>query len=412
MPDAQDFQTYTRLLKLTPVEGVSVAAPALPVDVRPEPAPPPKASAGAIVRLRSLYGVLLFVLLPTLAAIVYFVWIAADRFESETRFVVRAPGTTLPGAALANLVQGAGMARGIDDSFIVRDYLESRDAMEYLRKHAGLDEAIANTKADFLWRFPNFLTSATEEGRFKHYRRLISVSLDTTTGVSTLRIQAFSPAEAHRLASALLAAAEVLVNRLNDRARHDAVAFAESEVERMRQRANAAQSALTAFREREALIDPSHATQAVLEAIARLAQEVAQVNVQLRELQSGSPGGPQISSLRNRQAALEAQIGAERQRLAGDAAAIAPRIAEYEKLMLEWGFSERALTTALGAVEMARMDGMRQHIYVERVAAPSLPDHPAYPWRIVWCLVVLVLSYAVFRIGKALVNDTRRHADL
>ena len=79
--------------------------------------------------------------------------------------------------------------------------------------------------------------------------------------------------------------------------------------------------------------------------------------------------------------------------------------------MLEWGFSERALTAALGSVEMARIETQRQHVYIERVAAPSLPDHPGYPWRIVWCLAVLVLSYAIFRIGKALVDDARRHTD-
>jgi capsular polysaccharide transport system permease protein len=409
MPDTQDLATYARLLRLTPVDPAPEAAAR--ADVAREARPAREAPARARFHWRSIYNILLFVLLPTLAGIVYFGWIAADRFESESRFVIRTPGATAPGAALAGLMQNAGIARGTDESFIVRDYLESRDAMAYLQKHAGLDAAVRSKEADFLWRYPNFFTSATEEGLFKHYRRLVSVSLDTTTGVSTLRIQAFSPAEAHRLAAALLEAAETLVNRLNARARDDVVAFAEAEVGRMRRRADAAQGALTAFREREALIDPSHATQAVLEAIARLALEVAQVNVQLRELQGGSPRGPQIAALRTRQAALEAQIAVERQRLAGDATSIAPRIAEYEQLMLEWGFSERALMAALGSVEAARMEAQRQHVYIEQVATPSLPDHPGYPWRVVWCLAVLVLSYAVFRIGKALVDDARRHTD-
>ncbi len=401
MPDAANLTSYARLLKLTPVID-------LPDQGRVvEPAP--EAGARRKLDLRPLRGLLLFVLLPALAGAVYFGVIAADRFESEARFVIRTPGTQMPSAALASLMQNAGVARGADDAYVVRDYLESRDAMAYLERKAGLREAVASEKADVLWRFPNFFTSNTQEGLHWHYGRLLSVDYDTTTGVSTLRMEAFTPQEAERLTTALLEASELLINRLNERARRDAIAFAEQEVERMRQRTMAAQAKLTAFRERETLIDPSHATLAVLEGIARLSQDVALVNVQIRELRAGSPGGPQLVALRKRQAALEAQIAAERKRLAGDVTAIAPRIAEFEQLVLEREFSERALMAALAAVETARLEAQRQHVYVERVAEPSLPDHPAYPRRILWSLAILVIAYAVFRIGKSLVDDARNH---
>lgn len=410
MPDASNLTHYARLLRLKPVDGT--LQPVETPDVKTD------AHQGGNTGVRALRGLLLFVLLPTLAGMVYFGLIAADRYESEARFVIRMPGMTGAGGALAALMQNAegglqsaGMARGTDDSYIVNDYLESRDALAYVEAHAGYRKAVENEAADFLWRFPNFFTSNSQEGLYRHYRRLMSVSFDRTTGVSTLRVEAFTPAEAQRLATSLLEAAEALVNRLNERARRDSIAFAEAEVDRMRQRAGDAQAKLTAFREQESLIDPTHSTLAVLEGIARLSQEVALVNVQLRELQSGSPAGPQIAALRNRQAALEAQIAAERQKLAGDALSIAPRIAEYEGLMLEREFAHRALLAALTAVEMARHDATRQHVYVEQVAAPSLPDRAAYPLRVLWCLGILLLSYVVFRIGSLLVDDARRHAD-
>lgn len=410
MPDSSSLSTYARLLRLTPIEGFSGAhartTPTLDVDERA-----PRRTA-VKYWLRRKRGLFLFVGAPTLLAAVYFGLIASDRYESEARFVVRTPALAAANAALTNLFQGTtAVTRGGDDSFVVRDFLESRDAMRYLEMDAGLRQAMAHDRADFLWRYPNFFTSKTQEGFHWHYRRLMSVNFDSTTGVSTLRVQAFTPSDAFRLTSALLEAAESLVNRLNERARRDTIAFAEAEVDRMGLRAAAARKNLVEFREREALIDPSHATLAVLETIARLSQEVAQVNVQLRELLSASPRGPQIAALRTRQAALEAQIAAERQLLAGDAASIAPRIAEYERLMLEREFSERALVAALTAVEVARLEAQRQHVYVERVASPSLPDYPAYPLRIVWILTTVVVSYGLFRIGKALVDDALRHAD-
>jgi capsular polysaccharide transport system permease protein len=403
MPDSPDFTTYARLLRLTPVDPVWVKEPDGPtveqLGERPDR------------RRRSWALVLICVALPTLIACLYFGLIAADRFQSEARFVLRAPGQVLPSAALAGVMQGAGISRGGDDGFIVRDYLESRDAMNYLEQHADLRAALDSKAADFVWRFPNFYTSNTQEGMYLHYKRLMSANYDSTTGVSTLRMEAFSPAEAQRLSSALLQASEMLINRLNDRARRDAIAFAEGEVDRMRERAIAAQDRLTAFRERESLIDPSQATMAVLETIARLSSDVATINVQLAELRTSSPTAPQVAPLKARQAALEAQITIERHRLAGDAASIAPRIAEYERLMLEREFSERALTAALGAVEMARIEAQRQQVYIERVAEPSRPDYPAYPLRVVWCLVTLLVSYMAFRIGKVLVDDALRHTD-
>jgi capsular polysaccharide transport system permease protein len=403
MPDSADFSTYARLLRLTPVD-LALAEPERLVEVETE-----KRLHGR--RLRSLGVVLLCVALPTLIACLYFGLIAADRFESEARFVLRVPGKASPAAALSSLMQTAGVSRGTEDGFIVRDYLESRDAMTFLEQHADLRAAFDNKAADILWRFPNFFTSNTQEGMYWHYQRMMSATYDSTTGVSTLLMQAFSPTDAHQLSSALLQAAESLINRLNDRARRDAIAFAEGEVDRMRERAIAAQEKLTAFRERESLIDPSQATMAVVETIARLSSDAANINIQLAELQLSSPTAPQISSLKARQAALEAQIAIERHRLAGDATSIAPRIAEYERLMLEREFAERALMAALGAVELARIEAQRQHVYIERVAEPSRPDHPAYPRRVLWCLTILLISYMAFRIGKALLDDASRHAE-
>lgn len=76
----------------------------------------------------------------------------------------------------------------------------------------------------------------------------------------------------------------------------------------MSKRAFASQAALTAFRERERLVDPSQATLAVVETIARLSMEAADLSVQLSELASGSPQTPQIAAVRNRRAAVEGRL--------------------------------------------------------------------------------------------------------
>jgi capsular polysaccharide transport system permease protein len=314
-------------------------------------------------------------------------------------------------AQLPNILQAAGIARASDDGYIVREFLESRDAMETLENNANLKAAYAAGGHDFIWKFPNFFTSRTEEGLYWHYQRMMSADFDNTTGVSTLKMQAFTPEAAQRLAAALLESAESLVNRLNERARQDAIKLADAEVERMRVRALAAQAALTSFRERERLVDPSQVTLAVLETIARLSVEVATLSVQIGELEKTSRNSPQITPLRSRRSAIEAQIATERHRLAGDAQAIAPRIAEYERLMLEREFAAKALITAMTALETARVEAQRQQVYLEKVATPARPDYPAYPLRVVWCLVVLVAGYMTWRMWRILARDSLKHAE-
>jgi capsular polysaccharide transport system permease protein len=414
MPDASQFATYARLLRLTPVEEVQVAPSPL-LRERAEAAP----KRASRRREHGLISFLALVVLPTVLAASYFAFLAADRYQSETRFVLRMPGRTLANAALGSALQSNGVAamtgvtRSGEDGYVVQQFLESRDALAWAKQHAGLKDAYAGPAArfDIFWRFPNPFEPRSEEGLFWHFQHMMSADFDSTTGVNTLKVQAFTSADARRIAGSLLEAAERLINRLNERARQDAIALAEAEVDRMRQRALAAQSALTSFRESERLIDPSQATLAVLETIGKLAQEAALVSVQISELSKSSPSGPQIAPLRTRRAALEAQIALERQRLAGDAQAIAPRIVEYERLMLEREFAEKALISAMAAVETARVEAMRQQVYLERVANPSQPDYPAYPWRVVWTLVVAVAGYMTWRMWRILSSDALRHVE-
>lgn len=416
MPDAAQFTTYAKLLRLTPVDNASLSAPALaPESAARETVPQARRRSPGVLSFA------LLVALPTLLATLYFGLLAADRYQSEARFVLRMPGRSLANAAMGLAVQNnsggmagsMGVARSADDGYLVQEFLESRDAMAWAETHAALRAAYDAVPArhDLLWRFPNPFEPRGEEGLFRHFQRMVSSSFDSTTGVNTLKVQAFSPGEAQLIAESLLGAAEGLVNRLNERARRDTVARADAEVARLRERIEAAQSALTAFRERERLIDPSQATLAVLETIGKLAQEVAQVSVQMAELSKSSPDGPQIAPLRRRREALESQITQERKRLAGDAQSIAPRIAEYERLVLEREFAETALVSAMASLEAARAEATRQQVYLERVTSPSRPDYPAHPWRVVWCFAVAVTGYMTWRIWSILSRDARQHAE-
>lgn len=400
---AELHRSYAKLLRLTPL--MESAAPLPPVS-----APPSTVPQDLRKRLGGWMSFLLLVILPSLLATGYFFLLAADRYVAEARFVLRTPAKTVAGEQLHAMLQSSGVTRSTDDGYVVQEFLESRDAMAILENTSQLRDAYAAAGRDPFWRVPSLFGSDSREGMYKLYRRLVSSTYDSSTGVGALSVQAFAPADAERLATGLLDAAETLVNRISDRARQDTIGLAQAEVDKMRQRLATSQADLTAFRERERLVDPSQATLAVLETIAKLAADAAQASVQINELGMSSPNAPQLTSLRTRRAALEAQIAVERQRLAGDVQSIAPRIVEYETLMLERDFAEKALVAAMTSMEMARVDALKQQIYLERVSKPSLPDYPPYPWRMVWCLAILAGGLMCWRIWRILSADIVRHA--
>lgn len=359
--------------------------------------------------LRRWLPMALVVGLPTLLAAVYFLFLAAPRYQSDAEFIVRMPGN---GAAsqIANLVQGTSVIRSVDDGYVVDAYIKSRDAMQQLAVHDGFRKIIRRAGADILWRYPPFFESDTQQRLYKYYESLISISYDETTGISTVRAQAFRPQDAQRLVTALLKHSETLINTMNDRAQQDSIRVAEHETDEAKDDAYAAARAMTAFRDREKVIDPTLVSNSVLNNITQLALFSAQTNAQLAELEKDSPQSPQISSLKVKISAINQQIMKARDQLAGPNGSLAPRIAEYDILLLKQKFAESAFTAALSSLEAARVDARRQRVFLERITKPNLPDHPAYPYRLLSILGVLAIMSMIYKIGRTFVADTAEHA--
>ncbi len=234
-------------------------------------------------------------MLPSLLATLYFGLIAADRYSSEAQFVVRSQSRASVDQ-LTSLVQTTGRARADDEASALHEYIKSRDAMMLLVNKADLRGMLSRPEADFLWRFPNIFTRDLQEKLFKHYLSFIEIKQDTSTGISKLTVQAFRAEDSVRMATTLLDGAEALINRLNDRARRDAVTAAEREVESAKERAFEKREVLTAFRTRVGTVDPAKTSASLLETIGRLSFELAQVNAQLSETLRSAPQGPQIAN--------------------------------------------------------------------------------------------------------------------
>ena len=243
------------------------------------------------VRNRSWTGKLWFaliVLLPTLISACYMFGFAADQYISEARFVVRGPASQTA-SVLSGILQSTGMSHAQEDTYVVQDYMQSRDAMAELIQSVDLKAIFDRPEADPLFRFPLWKGWASDEHLFKYYKDHVTTELDSTTGVSSLLVRTFRADDSQHIASALLLAGEALVNRMNARQRENSVRQARQDVEAAEVRVSDVGRHIAEFRNRESLLDPTKQSVPLLTGISDLQTSLIKTNLEIAQLTAASP---------------------------------------------------------------------------------------------------------------------------
>jgi capsular polysaccharide transport system permease protein len=347
--------------------------------------------------------------LPTLIAGVYFFALASDLYMSQVKFIVRGP-TKTPTSAISAMLAG-GTSGVSEDTFAVHEYLMSRDAVQRLDRENDLRSLFARPEGDMISRFPGFLFWRKDfEALYKAYSRFVSVEVDASTGVSTLEVKAYRPEDAQRIARALLIFSEDLVNTLNERARHDALAVFQREVSTTEENIAKIQGQLTTYRIQQKMFDPITAAKGPLELVAQMNAQLASSKGQLAEVIKNAPNSPQVPLIRTRIASIEKLIAEQSAKVTGDSNSVATAATEYERLDVQRQLSEKILASALASLESARLEAQRQQLYIETIAQPNLADYPLYPKRIASFATVAASCLLVYAIAWLLVAGVREHA--
>lgn len=367
-------------------------------------------------RRRMLYSALLVVGLPTLCAAVYYGFFASDQYAASGHFVVRHRAEN-PAAmsTLSFLGLGTSGTGSTPDMLVVNDYMASLQMIKDLAPHVDLRSMYADTGADWLARLkPSYgKDTISDEDLRDYWLKMAMVHFDQTTGLSTFEVRAFTAEDAKTIADAVFERGEELVNRLSERAQEDSLQLARREVENYRQRALDSLDALLAFQEKAQQVDPQGFASARTQIQAGIEQEVTQLQAQLDVLRKKLPeDAPGITQVRDRLGVIERQLIAERAKSTvssgGDSAA--QILNEFAKLKLESEFATQAYMSSLASLESARLEAIRQNLYLETFVRPHLPQIPEYPQALLNTLLVLVISFLVWGIGGLLVSAAREHA--
>lgn len=346
--------------------------------------------------------------LPTLLAAVYFGLIATPEYESISAFTVRSADGG-GGMGLEFFIASVPGSSAGADAMLVQEYILSRDMLARLEAEHDF-VAHYRDHGDVVSRL---WASSDAEERFEYYEDHVRVEHDSTSGVITLAVRAYSAEKARELNLAMLTAGEELVNQLNSRSRADRIAAANHELANQAARLTRARAALVAFQAEHDEINPLESAAAVLGIRSQLEGELASARAELTALRRTlQPTAPEVLSLRSRITALQAQIDSQTARLSNGDTGFAATIAAFEPLLVEKEFAQHAYQSALGALEMARIEADRQNRYVVNVAQPSAPDAPTHPDGVRGVLSVTAICFMLLGVGSLLLASVREHANL
>ena len=267
--------------------------------------------------------------------------------------------------------------------------------------------------ADPFSRVPKPWQSGSFDELHNGLKGYLTIGYNATTGISTLRVEAFSPKDAQAVAQQLLIGGERLINNLNERANQDAVSQAEMTVERARSRLVAIQGELTAFRNREQFFDPEQSASVSTELIGKLAVELATARAERALVAEQTPQSPTLPTLDGRIRALNAQLEVERGRIAGDNDSLVRKAGAYEAMILNRELASRAVTAASASLETAQIDARRQKLYLDRVVDPTLPSDASQPKRLLSILAVFATCLLIYGGGWLVwagLRESRHHS--
>jgi capsular polysaccharide transport system permease protein len=367
------------------------------------------------VSLRAM-SFLVAVVLPVAVAAAYYLAIAADQYVAEFRMNLR----TVDAPRIEPLLLFAGdAARGTatPESQIVTQFIASRAIIDELDPKLDLRRLFSSPEADWWSRL--WLPTSIEQLVY-YWQNQVDPFYDTSTGTIIVRARAFAPDDALRLAQAIVASSERLINDLSVRARHDGLGYAEAEVATAETRLKTALAAIREFRDREGMIDPGKTADANATLATKLRDDLLKANSELATLKTYMrDDAPPVRVLKARIRSLDTQLRTLAREMTASAApqttglpaapALSLELGSYETLDAERKFAEAAYQHALEALDRARDNADRQHIYIESFVPPSLPQTSLYPRRWRSLGTVALIAFAIWAIGGLSVQSIRDH---
>jgi capsular polysaccharide transport system permease protein len=340
----------------------------------------------------------LIVAAPTLAATVYYGFVASDQYLVETQFTVM--GGEIPAPDAIGAMTGIPAAAIVQDTQIVTNFIESRAAVEELDAALGLRRIYSRNDVDFLARLD---PRKPIEKLVSYWRDMTDVSIIMPGGIVRFRVRAFAAEDAKRLGDQVIAISERLINDLNQRMLADAVKNAEEELNRSQARLTMARAALEKARNDAGVLDAEKSAEALGKLLTDIRGQMAKMQEEYdAQSRAVSPQAPQMATLKARIDAARGQIADLESKLTSTRLVgaggqpLSNAMSKFAELDLERQIAERLYAGAATSLEVARLAAEHKLMYLDTFVSPVAPQEPRYPRRLLDSVGVALGSLAAW----------------
>ena len=348
----------------------------------------------------------LLVVVPIALTAWYLFAVAVDQFSSTVGFSVRKEEVTSPIEIIGGIADFA--SSGSSDTDILYEFISSQELVARLETSLGLSRIYSLPENDPVFAYRS---DGTIEDLRDYWQRMVRVTYDSSTELIEVQALAFTPKDARLIAQSIFEESARLVDDLSAIAQQDTITFAKNELDRAVGRLKAAREAMTRFRSRTQIVDPSADLQGQMGLLSTLEQQLAEALINADLLRESTvQSDPRITQANRRIAVIQARIADERQNLGhgnADGEDYATLLAEFERLSVDREFAEQAYTASLATYDQALAEARRKSRYLAAYIRPTLAEASEYPRRPVILSMVAVLLLSIWTVSTLVYYSIR-----
>ena len=351
-----------------------------------------------------------------IGVVAWYLWERAlDRYVSYVGFSVRTEETGSAIEMLGGIVELSGSSSS--DTDILYKFIQSQELVLAIDRQLDLRKiwAKADPEIDPVFAYH---PPGTIEDLVTHWRRMVSVFNDSSSGLIDLNVQAFDPEDAQLIATAIYNESSAMINRLSAISRDDATRYARDELDLAVVRLKDARATITQFRNEKQIVDPEASMSSQIGLLSSLELQLAQTLIDLNVLlQTSRANDPRIIAANREAAVIRDLIAEEREKIGlGDGStssssnAFADIVGEYERLAVDLEFAQQAYISALAAFDASKAEALRQSRYLAAHVRPTLAEAPEHPQKLTLLgltSLFLFLAWGILVLAAYALKDRR-----
>ena len=335
----------------------------------------------------------MYVVIPTFAYTYYLFNVATPLYASNSHLSIQSASST---SISKGIFAGTALG-GQGDSIKVQNYMESRDTFKKL-------EAVFDFPAIFMGenidRFARVPKDASEEARYKVFKKYVISQYDTTEQLLRIEVKAPDPETTVTVAKYIIKFAEESMDRETEIIRNDELSNAKNSLEKSEEDLRLAQEKLNQIQTQQQTFSPTADAQASIAIISQQRTLLNEKEIDLsRMLENSAPNQARVNALKGEIASLKNNIDSlNEDGLAadGNGKSLAQLDQEMQVATAEVTAKVGALEAQRGVYRAAETRAFDKGQYLTTSLPPTASFEPIYPRKLWAAFASFIIFFGLY----------------